>query len=322
MQATLPLTPSSGTETTAADHRIAPQLQRSEIFRDYQAAFETTTGLPLALRPIGSLQSPLHASKNVNAFCALMAASNQTCAACLRMQQRVESEAATEARTFTCFAGLSESAVPVRVGAAVVGHLQTGQIMLRPPTQAGFKRVLAQLAAWGVKADARKLAAAYFQTRVLAKKQYEATVRLVSVFAQHLGAFGNQVVVMESTAESPVVAKARAFIAGHHGEELSLAQVSHAVNMSAFYFCKVFKKATGLTFTDYVARVRIEAVRQLLLNPHKRVSEAAYEAGFQSLSQFNRTFRRIVGESPSDYRERLHGGAAAGGHLHALPHAA
>lgn len=44
----------------------------------------------------------------------------------------------------------------------------------------------------------------------------------------------------------------------------------------------------------------------LLLGPDKRVSEAAYEAGFQSLSQFNRVFRRIVGESPSAYRERLH----------------
>jgi AraC-like DNA-binding protein len=53
--------------------------------------------------------------------------------------------------------------------------------------------------------------------------------------------------------------------------------------------------------------VRVEKVRNLLLNPHKRVSEAAYEAGFQSLSQFNRVFRRIAGESPTTYRERLHG---------------
>lgn len=72
--------------------------------------------------------------------------------------------------------------------------------------------------------------------------------------------------------------------------------------MSAFYFCKVFKGATGLTFTDYIARARIEKTKQLLLNPHMRVSEAAYEAGFQSLSQFNRVFRRIVGESPTTYR--------------------
>jgi len=57
--------------------------------------------------------------------------------------------------------------------------------------------------------------------------------------------------------------------------------------------------------------VRVEIVKQLLLNPHKRVSEAAYEAGFQSLSQFNRVFRRIAGEAPSTYREKLHGSSGA-----------
>jgi AraC-like DNA-binding protein len=113
--------------------------------------------------------------------------------------------------------------------------------------------------------------------------------------------------VKAATEESPAMAKARIFIAERHAEEISLTQVSGAVNMSAFYFCKVFKKATGMTFTDYLARVRVEKIKNLLLNPHKRVSEAAYEAGFQSLSQFNRVFRRITGEAPSAYRERLHG---------------
>ena len=75
--------------------------------------------------------------------------------------------------------------------------------------------------------------------------------------------------------------------------------------MSAFYFCKSFRRSTGLTFTDYVARVRVEQAKQLLINPHQRVSEAAYAAGFQSLSQFNRVFRRVAGEPPTAYRARL-----------------
>src|SRR5690606_1065132 len=70
---------------------------------------------------------------------------------------------------------------------------------------------------------------------------------------------------------------------------------------------KAFRKATGMTFTDYLARVRVEKVKNLLLNPQRRVSEAAYAAGFQSLSQFNRVFRRIAGESPTVFRDRLHG---------------
>jgi len=316
--------PLSGSTTTAPanDHAVVDHLQRSEIFREYQRAFETTTGLPLALRPAGSFRSPLHDSKQVNPFCTLMAANNQACAACLRLQQRMETEATTEPRTLQCFAGFAESAIPVRVGEQLLGHLQTGQVLFQAPTKSGFKAISRQLTEWKSKVDLHKLEAAYFSTRVVAKKQYDAVVRLVAIFAQQLAAVSNRVLVMEATAEAPAVTKARAYIAANHTNEISLTDVARAVNMSAFYFCKIFRKATGLTFTDYVARVRIESVQQLLLNPHTRISEAAYAAGFQSLSQFNRVFHRLAGEAPTTYRDRLHATTPGHGTLHALPHAA
>lgn len=305
------------------ERSIVQHLTRSSLFREYVKAFETTTGLPLALRPAGSFQSPIHQSKQVNSFCALMAANNQTCAACLRQQQRMENDAVTETKTVQCLAGLTESAAPVRLGERTIGHLQTGQVMLRPPTAAGFKKTLHHLAELGAKVDVAALEQAYFKTRVIARKQYDSMVRLMSVFAQQLASLSNQVMVQEATAEPPAIARARAYIAEHLGDTLSLTEVARAVNMSGFYFCKVFKRATGLTFTDYLARTRIERVKQLLLNPHTRVSEAAYEAGFQSLSQFNRVFRRVVGESPSAYRDRIHGSTTSlGGTTRTLAHAA
>jgi AraC-like DNA-binding protein len=77
--------------------------------------------------------------------------------------------------------------------------------------------------------------------------------------------------------------------------------------MSPYYFCKLFKQTTGLGFNEYLARTRTESVKQMLLNPHTHVGEAGFAAGFQSLSQFNRVFRRVAGEAPSRYRLRLHG---------------
>jgi AraC-like DNA-binding protein len=67
----------------------------------------------------------------------------------------------------------------------------------------------------------------------------------------------------------------------------------------------MFKKATGMTFTDYLGRVRVEKAKNLLLNPHLRVSEIAYAVGFQSLTHFNRVFRALTGQSPTDFREKL-----------------
>lgn len=289
-----------------AGHTLISRLQNSAIFRDYREAFETTTGLPLALRTTGSFRPPLENSKKLNPFCALMAASNRSCAACLQMQQRLEEDAENGPRTVECFAGLSESAVPVRVGSNVPGYLQTGQVLLRKPTAARFVKITRQLAEWNIQIDAEQLKAAYFRTRVLTKLQYDSVLRLLDIFAQHLAVQSNQIVVSEASVESPVVTKARQYIATHLGSELSLPEVARAVNMSAYYFCKLFKRALGFTFTSYVSRSRVEHTKQLLLNPHTRVSEAAFEAGFQSLSQFNRAFRRITGESPTTYRDRLH----------------
>lgn len=81
--------------------------------------------------------------------------------------------------------------------------------------------------------------------------------------------------------------------------------LTKAVNTSTFYFCKLFKRATGLTFTDYFARVRIEKAKTPLINPNRRVSEVAYDVGFQSLTHFNRVFKKIVGRSPSSYRQSV-----------------
>jgi len=299
--------PPRNAEAAPSAHAIVVRLQLSEIFRDYQQAFETTTGLPLALRALGSFQPPLHGSKRANPFCTLMATKNKSCAACLQLQQRIEESAGTETKTLECFAGLNESAVSIRIGERVIGHLQTGQVLLREPPKARFKETTRQLSEWEATIDARQLEAAYFRTRVLTKRQYEAVLRLLVIFAQQLSALSSQLMMQEAAGDPPVVAKARGFIAEHLDEELTLSRVARAVNLSPFYFCKTFKRATGLTFTEYLARGRVEKTKYLLLNPHTRIGEVAFAAGFQSLSQFNRVFRRIVREVPSSYRDRLHG---------------
>jgi AraC-like DNA-binding protein/ligand-binding sensor protein len=290
---------------------LVEQLKKSQIFRDYERAFRETTGMPITLRPIEAFSLPHHGDPKEAPFCALMAGTNQTCAACLQLQQKVEEQAQMEPKTLKCFAGLCDAAVPVRVGENLVAFLQTGQVFVSKPNTRDFTKLAKELINWGVQADLKKMEEAYFQTRVLDKKQFEAVLRLLTIFAQHLASLSNQLMVSAQQSESPMVTRAKQFIAEHQDEELSLRQVAGAVNTSAFYFCKMFKQATGLTFTDYLARVRIEKVKNLLINPHKRISEAAYEAGFQSLSQFNRVFRKIVGESPTIWREKLQRGSVA-----------
>jgi AraC-like DNA-binding protein len=141
--------------------------------------------------------------------------------------------------------------------------------------------------------------------------RYNAIVRLLTFFAEQLSALSNQIMLEKEKAEPLMVRKAREYIAENRTESLSLTDVARASRASVFHFCKVFKKTTGLRFTDYVARVRLEDAKAELLNPNRRISEIAYNVGFQSLTQFNRVFKRTFGQSPTQFRAHLSSGNGA-----------
>jgi YesN/AraC family two-component response regulator len=202
---------------------------------------------------------------------------------------------------------MSDTVVPVRLGERLIGFLQTGQVFRKAPTPEQFERTARLLRKWGIELDRAALRQAYFATRVVPTKQHEAVIKLMSIFAEHLSALSNQILVKQVNAEPPLITRAKVFIAEHQTENLSLGQAAKAVNSSPFYFCKLFKKATGLNFTDYLSRIRIERAKNLLLNPNLRVSEIAFEVGFQSLTHFNRVFKHTVGLSPTRYRQQLAG---------------
>jgi len=284
---------------------LVEALSRSKIYQDYEQAFNEATGLPLALRPVESWQLPFHGRRQENPFCGYMAHKNRSCASCLQVQQELADAATDAPQTVTCPAGLCDTAVPIKLGDKVIGLLQTGQIFLKKPTPAQFERTALKLEEWGIDADLDTLRKAWFDTRVLSPKEHHSITQLLNIFAQHLSIITNQIMVRQDQAEPAVISKAKHFIQDHLDEELSLTQVARTVNTSTFYFCKLFKKVTGLNFTDYVSRLRIEKAKNLLMNPNLRVSEIAYEVGFQSLTHFNRVFKKILGQSPTIYRQKL-----------------
>jgi AraC-like DNA-binding protein/ligand-binding sensor protein len=288
-----------------ANRNLIEMLTSSKLYLDYERAFTEATGLPVALRPMETWKMPNHGKRNENPFCALMAQKSRACACCLQTQQQLCESATRECQTRTCAHGLSETAVPVRLGEQLIGFLQTGQVFRKKPTEAQFDRTARLMQQWGLEVDRKELRELYFRTPVKSVRQYDAEVKLLDLFAQHLSMVSNQVIVQQDHAEPPVITRAKAFINEHQAEELRLSQVAKAVNTSTFYFCKMFKKITGVNFTDYLSRIRVEKAKNLLLNPNLRISEIAFEVGFQSLTHFNRVFKKIQGQSPSEYRHRL-----------------
>jgi len=238
-----------------------------------------------------------------NSFCAIIAQTNRGCAAYLEAEQSAVDAARSGPATVRCFAGLCHTAVPVKLGERTIGFLQTGQVALEVPSAAGFEAIVRQLTDWGIPMDLKSLEDAYYGSRVLSHDQYAGLIRLLEIFARQLSAVANRIMVQDAETEPPMIRRAKAYIAGHYGDPVNLNEIARAMHVSTFYFCKLFRKATGLTFTDYLGRVRVERAKNLLLNPDLRVSEIAYTVGFQSLTHFNRIFRKTTGEAPTAFRD-------------------
>ena len=288
-----------------ANRELIDVLRRSKLFRDYERVFAQATGLPLALRPLEYWQLAHHGKRNENPFCALLAENPRTLAVCLEAHDEMIRHAGDLPTTVTCPFGLTETAVPLKLGQTAIGYLRVGQVFRRSPSQVDTDRAGRALEHAGA-SFTPALQRAWEKNTFIPAERYNAIVRLLTFFAEQLSALSNQLLVEEQNQEPAIVSKARHFIEEHKAEKVSLSAVAAAAGASVFHFCKVFHKSTGLTFTDYLARVRAETARGQLLNPNRRISEIAYDVGFQSLTQFNRTFRRIYGQSPSQFRTQIH----------------
>ena len=93
------------------------------------------------------------------------------------------------------------------------------------------------------------------------------------------------------------------YIHANYNETPDVNKVAASVHLSTAAFCRYFKKQTKMTFTEFVNQYRITQAKTLLLQDIS-ISEACYEVGFESLSYFNKLFKKIAGENPSVFKKR------------------
>lgn len=108
----------------------------------------------------------------------------------------------------------------------------------------------------------------------------------------------------EKESES-VVARAKAYIDENYQKDISLDEVSRLVDISPYYFSKLFKQEQGENFIEYLTRIRMQKARQLLKNPNYSIKEICVMSGYSDPNYFSRIFKKYEGMTPSEYRERL-----------------
>jgi AraC-like DNA-binding protein/ligand-binding sensor protein len=285
-------------------HDFIERVAQSEMFRRYEQAFAEVTGLALALRPADSRKLPFRGKARENRFCALMAENGATCARCLNAQETLFGKAHTEPAMLCCGNGLHEVAVPIEFGNEPIAFLRTGQVADHPATAADLERVEVALKELGMSRGRKQILEAFEQTPVVPMARLQGIIQLLKSFAELLSDRITDISMLDAHAEPFIVTRAKEFVLAHPSQHLSLHDVAAAINVSSFHLCKTFKTATGIHFTEFISRVRVEKARKLLLNPNLRMSEIAYDSGFQSITHFNRMFRRLLGISPTAFRAR------------------
>ena len=289
---------------------LIERLKASPFYQICQDSFRKATGLPLVIIGADNAQfNPGHASPNQNHFCRLLNSKHGTCEECKREQQHILLQSREQSYTHTCFAGLKETSVPLRLGKETIGFLKTGQIFTNKPSEQHTLDLQSLMRSNGyTKAEQNETLKAYRNTPIFDQDQYRSMITLLNIISLQLAELLNRLILENHPHEPEIVRKAKDFITDRIDEKLSLAQIAKEVNVSTYYFCKVFKQSTGMTFTEFTNRHRIELAKQELVQSEKPVTEIAYAVGFQSLSQFNRSFCKFAGESPRDYRQNAQAG--------------
>jgi AraC-like DNA-binding protein/ligand-binding sensor protein len=286
-------------------------LVRLPVIQYYETAFRKVTGMSLKIIPPGESCQRLSFGEFENTFCSLVTRTAVGCDACLEAEKRAQRGAGKRLmpQQVSCFAGLTDVAVPVVVNGRHLATLMSGQVFRRPPTERDFQMIVAMLKGRQNGEWEKKTRKAYFETPVVPPDRFEAMVHLLSVFAQYLADYASRHAISASANEPKPVSTAKQFVLSHVEDAINLALVAQHVNVSRFHFCKMFKKATGMTLTEYVALVRVEKAKALLVDASMRISEVVFAAGFGSIPRFNSVFKRRVGMSPTAYRAALRSSA-------------
>lgn len=108
---------------------------------------------------------------------------------------------------------------------------------------------------------------------------------------------------MEMQSESRRVDKVQKYIAHHYNEDIRLEDMAAMVDMTPVAFSRFFRQRSGRTLSDYIIDIRIGSAARMLIDTTNTVAEICYDCGFNTLSNFNRLFKRKRGCSPKEFRE-------------------
>ena len=280
------------------------QLLGSPEFAQFALILKRLTGLSMALNTpdVGTTGLGLTGDMG-NPLCKMIRDTPEGARRCEGCDRRHQAQAGADGKSklYTCHAGFLDMAIPIMVQGKHVATISSGQVLSEQPSDAAFHRLCRRLAWLGI--PERHLRIAYAQAPWMPRNHLTSVMRLLEIFSRQLCGNAWRIRELEACLERPQIRKARAVVEERFREsDLRLSDAAVAAGISVAHFSHVFHKETGVPFSSYVQSRRIEEAKRLLAETDQTITEICFECGFNSLTHFNRVFRRGEGCSPRQYR--------------------
>lgn len=133
----------------------------------------------------------------------------------------------------------------------------------------------------------------------------DSAAEVLDAFGERLRRMAQELLAARKGNFKDPMEEARAYIDSRLSQDISLEEVAGMVGLTPTYFSALFKKMTSETFVQYRINRRMEKAKELLSVPHLRISDIAPMVGYDDYPHFTKTFKKIVGLTPSEYRAGL-----------------
>jgi AraC-like DNA-binding protein/ligand-binding sensor protein len=279
-------------------------LAESREFRQFFEIVRELTGIQVVLvDPADSRRKVLYQQETETPLCRLIHVQPDGLRACYAEDHRHLQQAVAERKGiyYLCHAGLIDIVVPIYVRGAHVANMICGQVLPEPPSHERFQQLRRKLQ--HLQIPEKALWEAYFKSPSCPVGRIKTIIKLFSFFTEYFSEVGWRLKQINQKEFLPVQC-ARQYIHDNFRKPLKLMEMAKAVFLSPGYLSSLFHHYTGLTITGYIQLTRVNAAKDLLVKTAERITDIAFDTGFNNLTHFNRTFRKITGYSPREYRQK------------------
>ncbi|AIQ70329.1 PocR ligand-binding domain-containing protein [Paenibacillus graminis] len=233
-----------------------------------------------------------------SSYCHLIRSDPRAESTCIRCDQEACIQCKTQQSLYTyqCHAGLTETVVPIKAEAHVIGYIMFGQVLQTESREQLWSEISKELSSYNL--DLEALHQVFMKKRYISKEVINAYAKTMEMSASYLYLSRKLVLKKDSLAQ-----KIDNYISTHIRDDLSVPTLCKFLGISKSHLYKLSQQSFGMGIAEHIRSIRIHQAKQLLGDTDAHIYEIAEQVGIPDYNYFTKTFKRETGVLPTAYRK-------------------